>query len=155
MPASRKEFLDIQAAIQYGFTLKRVGGMTRTYSQHKMCSERFLYLHQYSSMFFILNKVFSDQMKIAFWGWVIWGSLVAPEWLFEWKTDLIWLYLATTGNFTASKEWEMFDDVAKSFFTVKNSKIRTWSNSAYIVFYYIWWRNTNFDMEKYLSHVVM
>ena len=28
----RKEFLDIQATIEYGFTLKRVRDMTRTFS---------------------------------------------------------------------------------------------------------------------------
>ena len=33
MPASSKEFLDIQATIECGFTLKRVRDMTRTYSQ--------------------------------------------------------------------------------------------------------------------------
>ena len=32
-PALRKEFLDIQATIECGFTLKRVRGMTRTYCQ--------------------------------------------------------------------------------------------------------------------------
>ena len=32
MPASSKEFLDIQATIECGFTLKRVLDMTRTYS---------------------------------------------------------------------------------------------------------------------------
>ena len=32
-PASSKEFLDIQATIERGFTLKRVRDMTRTYSQ--------------------------------------------------------------------------------------------------------------------------
>ena len=32
-PALNKEFLDIQATIEYGFTLKRVRDMTRTYSQ--------------------------------------------------------------------------------------------------------------------------
>ena len=32
MPASSKEFLDIQATIECGFTLKRVRDMTRTYS---------------------------------------------------------------------------------------------------------------------------
>ena len=32
MPASSKEFLDIQAIIGYGFTVKRVRDMTRTYS---------------------------------------------------------------------------------------------------------------------------
>ena len=32
-PASSKEFLDIQATIEFGFTLKRVRDMTRTYSQ--------------------------------------------------------------------------------------------------------------------------
>ena len=31
-PASSKEFLDIQATVECGFTLKRVGDMTRTYS---------------------------------------------------------------------------------------------------------------------------
>ena len=34
-PASSKEFLDIQATIECGFTLKRVRDMTRTYSQKK------------------------------------------------------------------------------------------------------------------------
>ena len=33
MPASSKEFLDIQASIEFGFTLKRLRDMTRTYSQ--------------------------------------------------------------------------------------------------------------------------
>ena len=33
VPASSKEFLDIQATIECGFTLKRVRDMTRTYSQ--------------------------------------------------------------------------------------------------------------------------
>ena len=33
-PASSKEFLDIQATIECGFTLKRVRDMTRTYSLH-------------------------------------------------------------------------------------------------------------------------
>ena len=32
-PISSKEFLDIQATIECGFTLKRVRDMTRTYSQ--------------------------------------------------------------------------------------------------------------------------
>ena len=32
-PASSKEFLDIQATIECGFTLKRVRDMTRTYSK--------------------------------------------------------------------------------------------------------------------------
>ena len=32
-PASSKEFADIQATIECGFTLKRVHDMTRTYSQ--------------------------------------------------------------------------------------------------------------------------
>ena len=34
-PASSKEFLDIQATIECGFTLKRVRDMTRTYSQKR------------------------------------------------------------------------------------------------------------------------
>ena len=33
VPASSKEFLDIQATIECGFTLKRIRDMTRTYSQ--------------------------------------------------------------------------------------------------------------------------
>ena len=33
-PASSKEFLDIQATIECGFTLKRVRDMTRTYSDY-------------------------------------------------------------------------------------------------------------------------
>ena len=32
-PASSKEFLDIQATIEWGFTLKHVRDMTRTYRQ--------------------------------------------------------------------------------------------------------------------------
>ena len=32
-PASSKEFLDIQATIECGFTLKRVSDLIRTYSQ--------------------------------------------------------------------------------------------------------------------------
>ena len=32
VPASSKEFLDIQATVEYGFTLKRVRDMTSTYS---------------------------------------------------------------------------------------------------------------------------
>ena len=31
-PASNKEFLDIQATIEYGFTLKRVRDIIKTYS---------------------------------------------------------------------------------------------------------------------------
>ena len=33
VPASSKEFLDIQATIESRFTLKRVRGMARTYNQ--------------------------------------------------------------------------------------------------------------------------
>ena len=32
-PASRKEFLDIEATIERVFTLRRVGDITRTYNQ--------------------------------------------------------------------------------------------------------------------------
>ena len=35
-PALSREFLDIQATIEYGFTLKRVHDMIRTYSQLNM-----------------------------------------------------------------------------------------------------------------------
>ena len=34
VPASSKEFLDIQATIERGFTLKGVPDMTRTYNQY-------------------------------------------------------------------------------------------------------------------------
>ena len=42
MPASSKEFLDIQATIECGFTLKYVHDMIRTYSQleNKYCTEK-------------------------------------------------------------------------------------------------------------------
>ena len=41
MPASSsKEFLDIQATIECGFTLKRVRDMTRTYSQMH-CTDKY------------------------------------------------------------------------------------------------------------------
>ena len=33
-PVSSKEFLDIQATIVFGFTLKHVQDMTRTYSEY-------------------------------------------------------------------------------------------------------------------------
>ena len=36
VPASRKEFLDIQASIKYGFNLKRVRDLIRTYRQWNM-----------------------------------------------------------------------------------------------------------------------
>ena len=36
-PASSKEFLDIQATIECGFTLKRVRDMIKTYSQDFPC----------------------------------------------------------------------------------------------------------------------
>ena len=35
-PVSSKEFLDIQATIECGFTLKRVHDMTRTYSHREL-----------------------------------------------------------------------------------------------------------------------
>ena len=40
MPASSKEFLDIQATIECGFTLKRIRDMTRTYRQHLKTAAR-------------------------------------------------------------------------------------------------------------------
>ena len=42
-PALSKEFLDIQATIECGFTLKRVRDMTRTYSQKKKVSLKKLF----------------------------------------------------------------------------------------------------------------
>ena len=38
-PASSKEFLDIQATVECGFTLKRVRDMTRTYRRVKFFSK--------------------------------------------------------------------------------------------------------------------
>ena len=38
-PASRKEFLDIQANIECVFTMKRVHDMTRTYSQMQLADK--------------------------------------------------------------------------------------------------------------------
>ena len=49
-PASSKEFLDIQATIECGFTLKRVRDMIKTYSQTKFT---------YS----LLGKAFEKQTK--------------------------------------------------------------------------------------------
>ena len=40
-PASSKEFLDIQATAECGFTLKRVCDMTRTYGQMH-CTDKYL-----------------------------------------------------------------------------------------------------------------
>ena len=48
MPASSKEFLDIHATIECGFTLKRILDMTRTYSQLFLfhCSGKLLCLYK-------------------------------------------------------------------------------------------------------------
>ena len=46
MPAFSKEFLDIQATIECGFTLKRVRDMIRTYSQ-------------FQAVFKMISKLFS------------------------------------------------------------------------------------------------
>ena len=52
-PASSKEFLDIQATIECGFTLKSVRDMTRTYSIFKCCpSFCTLYLWPLESIIF-------------------------------------------------------------------------------------------------------
>ena len=40
MPASSKEFLDIQATIKCGFTLKHVRDMTRTYTQNQYSEKK-------------------------------------------------------------------------------------------------------------------
>ena len=55
MPASSKEFLDIQATIECGFTLKHVRDMTRTYSQRNVST--FI-----TFMFFWKNDV-SEKIK--------------------------------------------------------------------------------------------
>ena len=54
-PVSSKEFLDIQATIECGFTLKRVRDMTRTYSQYILFIGCLYYLslHFHSWCFYI------------------------------------------------------------------------------------------------------
>ena len=44
-PASSKEFLDIQATIGCGFTLKHVRDMIRTYSHSESCLQEHLFRH--------------------------------------------------------------------------------------------------------------
>ena len=54
-PASSKEFLDIQATIECGFTLKRVHDMIRTYSQKQfICG---LSAHHFFSFLIRFKKI--------------------------------------------------------------------------------------------------
>ena len=62
MPASSKEFLDIQATIKCGFTLKRVGDMTRIYSQmHR--TDRY---SEHSSIIKKKNGQFGQMVECSF-----------------------------------------------------------------------------------------
>ena len=54
-PASSKEFLDIQATIECGFTLKRVRDMIKTYSQMLLIME--ICLHVFRQLNFGLLSV--------------------------------------------------------------------------------------------------
>ena len=49
-PASSKEFLDIQATIECGFTLKHVHDMIRTYSQIKFCDNSKAFIEHSNDM---------------------------------------------------------------------------------------------------------
>ena len=59
--ASSKEFLDIQATIECGFTLKRVRDMTRTYRQQKILrhenSNLTIFKHKPPIFLFYLHQV--------------------------------------------------------------------------------------------------
>ena len=50
MPVSSKEFLDIQATIECGFTLKRVRDMIRTYSGMVILLEYVIVIRKYCSL---------------------------------------------------------------------------------------------------------
>ena len=57
-PASSKEFLDIQATIECGFTLKRVRDMIKTYSQNLIMSAKEEEMFQWSNKCCICDKLF-------------------------------------------------------------------------------------------------
>ena len=57
-PASSKEFLDIQATIECGFTLKRVRDMIKTYSQNLIMSAKEEEMFQWSNKCWICDKLF-------------------------------------------------------------------------------------------------
>ena len=64
-PASSKEFLDIQATVECGFTLKRVRDMTRTYSQMHRTDK----YSEHSSIMASLAKWLSVCLRTK-WFWV-------------------------------------------------------------------------------------
>ena len=61
-PASSKEFLDIQATIECGFTLKRVRDMTRTYSYQLLLDYEIHYLLDYD----VINSLILDILHFYF-----------------------------------------------------------------------------------------
>ena len=84
-PASSKEFLDIQATIECGFTLKRVRDMIKTYSQNLVAFVFYLnnrvldklseyntftyqktLLHTLFCLFLKLSKAFSVSLSCSF-----------------------------------------------------------------------------------------
>ena len=56
--ASSKEFFDIQATIECGFTLKHVRDMTRTYSQW------YLMIKIFNTFFYIINCMFGSLIDL-------------------------------------------------------------------------------------------
>ena len=50
-----KDFLDIQATIEYVFTLKRVRDMIRTYSQDYL-SSNFIYIVTFSNVIYLIEQ---------------------------------------------------------------------------------------------------
>ena len=60
--ASRKEFLDIQATIECGFTLKRVRDMTRTYSHSFLY---FVFSAKWS-IFILVFHLFREDISMSF-----------------------------------------------------------------------------------------
>ena len=72
VPASSKEFLDIQATIECGFTLKRVCDMTRTYSLSLVLCLLIIFLSntylekkaEFGDSFYVLSKHFAFSMAM-------------------------------------------------------------------------------------------
>ena len=64
-PASSKEFLDIQATIERGFTLKRVRDMIRTYN-HLWCFFTVVALNNYPSNLAAIKYIIHDHLYCQF-----------------------------------------------------------------------------------------
>ena len=63
MLASSKEFLDIQATIECGFTLKRIRDMIRTYSQRDDAESRAAQ-PEHSGFYVMHNQEWSNDEKL-------------------------------------------------------------------------------------------